>query len=217
MENLLEIDSVQLKFGDRTILNSIYIQSKTGKITGILGRNGCGKSCLLKMIFGEISTREKSVRINGNVLLKNYRNPNDMRMLPQFNCLPKHIKVIQAFKYFDVDFFEFCDLFNEFRECSNLKMKELSGGNIRVIETFLILKSSSKFCLLDEPFTHLSPKNMEIFAEILKQEKEKKGIILTDHMYQYITKVSDDLYVIKDCASYKIDEISKLKDYGYLR
>jgi ABC-type multidrug transport system ATPase subunit len=217
MENLLEIDSVQLKFGDRTILNNIYIQAKTGKITGVLGRNGCGKSCLLKMIFGEIPTQEKSVRINGNILLEDYRNPNDMRMLPQFNCVPKHIKIKQVFKYFNVDYVEFCELFQEFREWSNLKIKELSGGNIRIIETFLILKSNSKFCLLDEPFSHLSPKNMDIFAEILMQEKTKKGIILTDHMYQYITKVSDDLYVIKDCVSHKINDIDKLKDYGYLK
>ena len=218
MENLLEIDSVQLKFGDRTILNNIYIQSKTGKITGVLGRNGCGKSCLLKLIFGEISTYEKSVRINGNVLLENDRNPDDIRMLSQFNFLPKYIKVIQAFKYFNVDYAEFCKLFNEFREeWSHLKIKELSGGNIRIIETFLILKSKTKFCLLDEPFSHLSPKNMEIFMEILMNEKKEKGIILTDHMYDYVTKVSDDLYVLKDCVSYKIDNINKLKEYGYLR
>jgi ABC-type multidrug transport system ATPase subunit len=105
MENLLEIDSVQLRFGERTILNNIYLKSETGKVTGILGRNGCGKSCLLKLIFGEIQTNEKSVRINENVLYEDYRNPDDMRMLPQFNFLPKHIKVIQAFKYFDIDFF----------------------------------------------------------------------------------------------------------------
>ena len=216
MENLLEIDSVQLKFGDRTILNNIYIQSKTGKVTGILGRNGCGKSCLLKLIYGEISTYEKSVRINGSVLLDDYRNRDDLRMLPQFNFLPKQIKVIQAFKYFNVDYTKFCDLFNEFQSLSRLKIKELSGGNIRVIETYLILKSKSKFCLLDEPFSHLSPKNVEIFIEIVKQEKREKGIILTDHMYRDIVKVSDDLYVIKDCVSYKIDHVNKLNEYGYI-
>jgi ABC-type multidrug transport system ATPase subunit len=217
MGNLLEIDSVQLKFGSRTILNNIYVQSKTGKITGILGRNGCGKTCLLKLIFGEIPTYEKSVRINGNVLLENHRNPNDMKMLPQFNFIPRDTKVIQAFKYFEVNYEVFCDLFDEFREWSHFEMRKLSGGNIRVIETYLILKSSSKFCLLDEPFSHLSPKNVEIFMEIMKQEKEKKGIIVTDHMYQYVTEISDNLYVINDCASYKIDNINKLKEYGYLR
>jgi len=216
MENLLEIDSVQLKFSERVILNNIYIQSKTGRITGILGRNGCGKSCLLKLIFGEIPTYDKSVRINGKVLLEDFRNPDDIRMLPQFNFLPKYLKISQAFKYFNVDYIEFCDLFNEFKEWSHLRVRQLSGGNIRVLETFLILKSNTKFCLLDEPFSHLSPKNVEIFIEILKQEKEKKGIILTDHMYHYITKESDDLYLIKDCVSYKIGNICELNEYGYL-
>jgi len=217
MKNLLEIDSVQLRFGERTILNNIYLKSETGKVTGILGRNGCGKSCLLKLIFGEIQTNEKSVRINGNILYKDYRNPKDLKMLPQFNFLPKYIKVIQAFKYFDIDFSEFCNLFNEFSDWAQFKIQKLSGGNVRIIETYLILKSDTKFCILDEPFSHLSPKNAETFMEIIKQEKDKKGIILTDHMYHYITKISDDIYVIKDCASYKIDDIDKLKDYGYLR
>lgn len=217
MENLLEIDSVQLKFGKRTILNNIYLKSKTGRITGILGRNGCGKSCLLKLIFGEIQTNEKSVRINGNIIYGDYRNPDDIRMLPQFNFLPKHIKVIQAFKYFNINFSEFCNLFSEFSDWTQFKIRELSGGNIRIIETYLILKSDTNFCVLDEPFSHLSPKNTETFIEIMAQEKSKKGIILTDHMYNYITKISDDLYVINDCASYKIDDLDKLKDYGYLR
>ncbi|MCL2074083.1 MAG: ATP-binding cassette domain-containing protein [Marinilabiliaceae bacterium] len=217
MENLLEIDSVQLKFGEKTILNNIYLKSETGKVTGILGRNGCGKSCLLKLIFGEIKTNEKSVRINGNTLIEGYRNPKDMRMLPQFNFLPKHLKVIQAFKYFDLDFSEFSDLFSEFSEWAQFKIQKLSGGNVRIIETYLILKSDTKFCVLDEPFSHLSPKNAKTFIEIIKQEKDKKGIILTDHLYNYITKISDYLYIIKDCVSYKIDDKNKLKDYGYLR
>jgi len=217
MENLLEIDSVQLSFKERTILNNIYIKSETGKITGILGRNGSGKSCLLKLIFGEIRANDKSVRMNGKILSENYRNPNDIRMLPQFNFLPKHIKIIQVFKYFNLDYIEFCDLFNEFYDWHNLKINELSGGNIRIIETFLILKSNTKFCILDEPFSHLSPKNIHIFIEIIRQEREKKGIILTDHLYNYITEISDELYVIKDCVSYKINNMEKLREYGYLK
>jgi len=217
MENLLEIDSVQLRFGDRTILNNIYIESKTGKVTGVLGRNGCGKSCLLKLIFGEIQTNQKSVRINGDTLYEDYRSPEDIRMLPQFNFLPKHIKVIHAFKSFDLDFSEFCNLFKEFSYWPQFKIKELSGGNIRIIETYLILRSRTKFCILDEPFSHLSPKNARTFMGIIEQEKEKKGFILTDHMYEYITEISDSLYLIKDCVSYKIESIDKLKEYGYLR
>jgi energy-coupling factor transporter ATP-binding protein EcfA2 len=137
-------------------------------------------------------------------------------MLPQFNFLPKHVKVIQAFKFFDVNFDAFCHLFNEFYDRAQFKIKHLSGGHARIIETYLILKSNTKFCILDEPFSHLSPKNAKIFMEIIKQEKENKGIIVTDHLHRYITEVSDDLYVIKDCVSYKIEGVNELKKYGYL-
>ena len=217
MENLLEIDSVQLRFGERVILNNIYIKAETGKVTGIIGRNGCGKSCLLNLIFGEIQTNEKSVRINDSKLFDNYRNPNDIRMLPQFNFLPMYLKVNQVFKYFNINYSEFCNLFSEFDDFYNFKINELSGGNIRIMETYLILKSDTKFCILDEPFSHLSPKNIGTFINIIKKEKEKKGIILTDHLYNYITDISDDLYLIRDCVSYKIDSIDKLKEYGYLK
>ena len=216
MKYLLEIDSVQLSFGERIILNNIYVKAETGKVTGILGRNGCGKSCLLKLIFGEISTNEKSVRINGEALISNHRNPEDMRMLPQFNFSPKHMKVSKVFDVFDVDYAEFCFYFSEFQNSSNLKMKELSGGDVRVIETYLILKSKTKFSLLDEPFTHLSPKNRNTFVEIIHQEKAKKGIILTDHLYDYVMQLNDELYVIHNSASYKIEEINELRQYGYL-
>ena len=217
MENILEIDSVQLSFGEKTILKSIYIKSETGKVTGILGRNGCGKSCSLKLIFGEIQSHEKSVRINGEVLYSNNRDPKDMRMLPQFNFIPKHIKVSQAFKFFNLDISEFCSLFEDFYNWKNFKIRELSGGNIRILETYLILKSNTKFCILDEPFSHLSPKNISTFIRIIDQEKEKKGIILTDHLYYHITDVSDELYLIKDCVSYKINSTDELKEHGYLR
>jgi energy-coupling factor transporter ATP-binding protein EcfA2 len=108
-------------------------------------------------------------------------------------------------------------LFHEFRDWSHFKIKELSTGNIRMIETFLILKSKTDFCILDEPFSHLSPKNANIFMEIMKQEKENKGIILTDHMYYYVTQVSDELYVIKDCVSYPIAHLGELEAFGYLK
>ena len=52
--------------------------------------------------------------------------------------------------------------------------------------------------------------------EIIKQEKVNKGIIFTDHLYNYITQLSDDLYMIKDSISYKIDGINNLKQFGYL-
>ena len=145
------------------------------------------------------------------------RNAADMKMLPQCNFLPKYMKVGTAFEHFQVDFLEFCELFDEFDKRKSLKIRELSGGHVRILETYLILKSPSKFCILDEPFSHLSPKNVDAFMRIIQQEKTKKGLILTDHMYRHITQLSDTLYVIDNAVSHKLKHVDELKRYGYIR
>ena len=49
-KHILEIDSVELSFGDRRILSGVYLAVETGGVTAVLGRNGCGKSCLMKIL-----------------------------------------------------------------------------------------------------------------------------------------------------------------------
>ena len=72
MNHTLEVDSIQLAFNNRRILSDIYLKCETGKITGLLGRNGQGKSCLMKIIYGTLSC-EKSIfcKNAGKLLLLN--------------------------------------------------------------------------------------------------------------------------------------------------
>ena len=53
-KHILEIDSVELSFGDRRILSGVYLAVETGGVTAVLGRNGCGKSCLMKILCGSL-------------------------------------------------------------------------------------------------------------------------------------------------------------------
>ena len=75
VKNVLEIDSVLLKYRERVILRDIYFKSETGRVTAILGRNGTGKSCLMKILIGTISPQEKFIRINDQNLLSSSRLP----------------------------------------------------------------------------------------------------------------------------------------------
>ena len=59
----LEVNSIQLEFDGRRILSDIYIKCETGKITGLLGRNGQGKSCLMKIMYGDLKC-EKFMRFD---------------------------------------------------------------------------------------------------------------------------------------------------------
>ncbi|MBC8984356.1 ATP-binding cassette domain-containing protein [Pedobacter sp. N36a] len=74
MAHQLEIDSVSLQFGSRTILSDVYLKCETGKITGLLGRNGTGKSSLMNLIFGTLVPGNKSVRFDGQAVPKAYQH-----------------------------------------------------------------------------------------------------------------------------------------------
>lgn len=95
--NILEVDSVILEFGTKRVLQDVYLKCETGKITGLLGRNGTGKTCLLNIIYGVLKLSDKSVRLNGVTILEGYKNTSNFRYLPQFNFIPGHLTIKRIF------------------------------------------------------------------------------------------------------------------------
>ncbi|MFW1401528.1 hypothetical protein ACEV76_24570, partial [Vibrio parahaemolyticus] len=80
-----------------------------------------------------------------------------------------------------------------------------------------IAKSTTRFILLDEPFTQLSPLQIEKLKILLHEEKENKGILVTDHMYQHILDISDSLYILSNGRTHLTKNISDIEQYGYLK
>lgn len=213
---LLEVDNVELYFREKGILNGIYLKAETAKVTGILGRNGSGKSCLLQIIFGSLKPKYKLVRLDKTPYLKPLFQSGRVKYLPQHSYLPKHFKLKTAFKLFNVSWDDFIKKFEEFRGLKNHKPKSFSSGQLRLLETYLILKSNSDIVLLDEPFSHLSPIHIDLIKEIISQEKIKKVIVITDHMYRHIIDAADDIYLLKNGCIKKVDDLLELEDYKYL-
>lgn len=217
MTNLLEVDSVILEFGTRRVLYNVYLKNETRKVTGLLGRNGTGKSCLLKIMFGEMSPIDKSIRINGNTLGRSYRFSKDLRYLPQEKFVPNSLRVKNVFRDFDLDFTDFSLNFPDLEKFYRSKLSDLSGGERRIIEVYAILVSQTKFCMLDEPFSHVMPIHIESIKKLILREKENKGIIITDHMYGHIIDICDDLYLIHDGKTHLTQSIDDLARFGYVR
>jgi len=217
MWHKLEVDSIILEFGNHRVLQDVYFSNETGKITGILGRNGCGKSCLMNIIYGVLPTNDKSIRIDGKAIFDGYRNPELFRYLTQFNYIPKDFRVRRIFSDFGLDFASFVSRFPEFEKYYQMKLGKLSGGERRIIEVYAILASKTKFSMLDEPFSHIMPLHVEALKNIMNEEKQNKGIIITDHLYSYITEISDHLYVITNGKAHLTKGIEDLKTLGYIR
>jgi lipopolysaccharide export system ATP-binding protein len=213
---MLKVDSVQLAYAGRKILQDIYLDCKSGEIVGILGRNGCGKSSLLKVIFGTVKPDYKYVSIDDEYILKGYMNGR-IAYLPQHHYLPTSINIQSlARQLVDARDWEEFSTYPIYQAHYHKKPNQLSGGEIRQLETLMILYSKADYILLDEPFTHISPIQAEDFKAILRKRALTKGIIITDHQYYNILDVSHRIVLINNGCTKLIKDDAELVTYGYL-
>jgi lipopolysaccharide export system ATP-binding protein len=217
MKHILEVDSVRLSFNNRVILSDVFLKCETGKITGLLGRNGEGKTCLLNMIYGELATEERSIRFDNTSFTHAYKWPDLIRYLPQFNFFPTFLTLEKVFDDFYLEFSTFEKRFPEFSSRHRSRLKTLSGGQLRFVQTYIIVKEKTQFSLLDEPFTHLMPLQIEKMLELITEEKKNKGFLITDHLYKHIVDISDHLYLLTDGKTHKIKNRTDIEDLGYAR
>ena len=217
MKHHLAADGIILNFGSRRILSDIYIKCATGEITGILGRNGHGKSCLLNIIYGSLKPSYKSVRFDDQHVAQAFLRPDLLTYLPQFNFIPGQLSLKRVFSDFGLDYNGFVKWFSEFEDKYEMRMKDLSGGQRRVVEVYVIVKSKSLFSMLDEPFSHLMPLQIEKVNELIIGEKVSKGFIITDHNFRYVTAISHTLYVLREGKMHLTKQLEDIEWLGYAR
>lgn len=215
-ENTLLVDSVHLEFGKLQVLQSAYITSRTGCVTGVLGRNGCGKSSLFKCIMGGIRPQNRFIRFNDEKDTDYDHIGERVKYLPQDFFIPPSMTLHDAFNIYGVDYDGLVRFNTRFRAFHRKKVAELSGGEARIAEIYLVLRSEAEFCILDEPFSNISPDNIEKIHTLIKEEKTRKGIIVSDHMYESIIGVSDDLYLLRDGYTFPVKCREDLIHHGYI-
>lgn len=214
--NCLHVDSIQKSFGHQVVLNNVFLQCYPGEIIGLLGRNGSGKSTLLKIIFGSLYTENRYVKINDFVTQSLSDNRTQLVYLPQHTFLPAHtrIKTLAGLMLNKEAESKFSDLSKPYFS-TNKRVNELSGGERRIAELLLLILSSAKYILLDEPFNGLAPLQKEFIKSLILAESNQKGFIITDHDYRNILDISQQLVFLKDGRLLPI-KADELQDYGYL-
>ncbi len=104
---IVEIDNIELYFKEKRILDSIYLKTETGKVTEILGSNGCGETSLLKILFGDLKPKYKLIRIDNNPILKPLYQTKLVSFLPQHNFIPSSLKIKKNFDLYHINWDEF--------------------------------------------------------------------------------------------------------------
>lgn len=215
-QNTLLVDSVHLEFRDKQVLQSAFLTAEKGKVTGVLGRNGCGKSCLFKCIMGGIKPQNMFIRFGVEQDTDYAHIGNRVKYLPQNLFMPANMSLDEAFKLYRVDYDGLVSFAPKFHPFQHKRFKELSGGEARVVEMYLVLNTDCEFCILDEPFSNIAPIYVEKMQELIKEQKQHKGIIVSDHLYEAIMQVADDLFLLRDGYTFPIKSRDELIHHGYI-
>ena len=215
-ENILLVDSVHLEFGQKQVLQSVWLSARTGRVTGVLGRNGAGKSCLFKCIMGGIKPQNMFIRFNDEADTDYDHIGCRVKYLPQNLFMPANMTLNDAFSLYGVDYDGFVTFDTKFHGFQRKRFRELSGGEARMAEMYLVLMSDAEFCILDEPFSNIAPYCVEKMQALILEQKKNKGIIVSDHMYEAIIEVTDDLFLIRDGYTFPIKTREDLIRNGYI-
>ncbi|WP_439881422.1 ATP-binding cassette domain-containing protein [Pontibacter sp. MBLB2868] len=217
-KHILEADSILFNIGDNQLLTDVYLSCQTGEIVGLLGRNGCGKTTLLKIIFGTKAPDHKHIRLDGEVYQEPFRQKGLLAYLPQHDFLPKNIKLKQI-----INFYHHAPLKQKLikqdkriRQHLNKFADELSKGERRYFELMILLHLDVKFLLLDEPFSGVEPLYIEHIEELLQMHLPDKGFILTDHDYRTVLRASNRIVLLINGSCKHIRNQEDLMTWGYI-
>ena len=212
----LIVDSVVVRFGEKTVLSGGYITSETGMVTGLLGRNGAGKSCMFRALMGGLKVENVMVSIDEKPIDRQIIG-RYIKYLPQGRLIPDGMKLRRAFDLYGVNYWRFVNLFPKYTRYHDSSTWELSGGEARLAELYLVLMSEAPFYILDEPFSQVDPVSIEAVQKLIRERAKDHGIIITDHNYDAISSVADNLFVIADGYTNPVHSRADLVRHGYLR
>ena len=203
---MLELKKVTKEFSSKKAVNKLSFKVENGKIFGLIGRNGAGKSTTFRMILNIIQPTEGDIlydnkKINQDVLDKFGYLPEEGSLIPSYTVL-ELCEYYGALKLMDVaeireKLINWLERFN-ILEYLNKKVKDLSKGNRQKIQFIVSNLHNPDFLILDEPFSGLDPSSVEELKKcIIELKKEGKTIIFSSHRMDHVEELCDNIVILE--------------------
>ncbi len=223
---MLKIKNLSFAYGSIQTLNSVDMEMETGKVTCILGRNGVGKTTLLKNIMGILKPSSESViQIKLKMLgtmAPHLRAKMGLGYVPQGRQIFPRITVEENLKValqarrdrsrVIPDFVY--DLFPVLREMGGRMGGDLSGGQQQQLAIARALCGDPEILVLDEPTEGIQPNIIQQIGEILRQLVEERGmtVVLVEQYLDFVKEFGHNFYVLNRGRVVAEGETSELSD-----
>ena len=234
--SILKLEKISLKFGNKTILDSLNLNLNHGQILGLLGPNGVGKSTIFNLITGLISPDYGSIYINSEKINKIpiYERTLKFKIgfVPQYGgyfhdlTVNDNLNAVSEITLNDVSERnqKVNSLISKFEldPVRNIKASLLSGGQKKKLVIAIALISNPKILLLDEPFAALDVMTIKLLQSIIVdlQYNNQISIILCDHQARDLLACVDNgaiiqngKVIVKDTPTNLIKNIEAQKVY----
>ena len=199
---LLQVKNVYKSYGSKKVLKDVSFNVESGRIVGLLGKNGTGKTTIIKLINDLLTIDEGEILINGEPV--GVESKKIVAYLPERTYLDKSMTVKQAIEYF-CDFYEDFDselakkLLTDLKLDINQKLTKMSKGMQEKVQLVLVLSRKAQLYVLDEPLGGVDPATRDyILDTILKNFNIGASVIISTHLISDIERILDDVIFIDD-------------------
>ena len=208
---MIKIKNLTKIYDENKILDGISITFEEGKIYGIVGKNGSGKSVLLKTICGFIRPDKGEILFdNINIDKKQIFPPETGAMFENSGFIPnisglENLKLLASInnKISEEDILKSVDKVN-LKEEINKKYYKYSLGMSKKLGICQAIMENQKYIILEEPFNGIEDESLKKIKIQLKKIKENKIIIISTHIKEDIEKLCDEVYKISNGKINKI-------------
>jgi len=197
---LLECINLEKSFGNKKVLKNINLTIPRGKIIGLLGKNGTGKSTLIKLINDLLTPTSGSILVNGKEV--GVESKKIISYLPERTYLDKSMTVDQTIEYFS-NFYEDFDskkakkLLKELDLDTTQKLSKMSKGMQEKVCLVLVMSRKAELYILDEPLGGVDPATRDyILDTILNNFNEGASVIISTHLISDIERILDEVIFI---------------------
>ena len=216
---VLEIKNVHKKYLSHSVLEGVGFSIPRGKIVGLLGPNGCGKTTILKLISGLLQLDEGEIRING--ISPGQQTKSKISYLPERSYMNDWMKISDILNLFS-DFYADFDreraeqMLTDLKISKEEKLKTMSKGTKEKVQLILVMSRRASLYLLDEPIGGVDPATREyILHTILKNFDENSSILITTHLIQDVETIFDQVLFLNQGKIVIDGEVDEIREkYG---
>jgi len=202
MDNMVEFNNVYKSYSSKEVLKGVDLNIPKGKIVGLLGPNGSGKTTMIKLMNNLLQADEGSIEIKG--MKPSVETKKIVSYLPEKTYLNDWMKVkdiLGFFKDFYADFdMEKADqMIESLKIDKNEKLKTMSKGTKEKVQLILVMSRNADLYILDEPIGGVDPAARSyILKTILANYNENSTLLIATHLISEIENICDDVIFISN-------------------